>query len=585
MLLRKIYSNPPGLFPEVKFSDGINFIFGKKVTSNNPKNSLNGIGKSTFLDLIDFCLLCSAQTQHNPRLSTAKHILKNHQIILDFEVDGIGYSISRSMDKPSVAQFGELGKIKEYGIDELKTILCDLVFYNSEYPGKYSSKWYRSLMQFYLKIQKHKKDKFSDPLHYIQEASPSKLMIYILFLMGIDNSLAKKNFDLQSELATKDPALKEIKDYIEENNLKDLSQAQSEVRKLRSDIQDLERTLGQFKLEEQYADAEARADVLTQEIKNLWYENFIDRSKIESYEKSYSLDIRINPRRIEEIYKDLSRDLAASIRKTLEDAIKFRTELAASRKSFIAAEITKLSATISSRTADIHSKDQLRRDLYSFLETKGAMRDLTGAFRVLTEKKRIVSSLESQVQLYRDIEKEKASLRIEEAKLDKEIMEFIDHLKGEADRFSILFTEIYNAIYPEEKNNLTFDIATNIRSKKKVDIKIVFPAEHSKGKNRGKTLVFDLMILLNSVQNNLKAPKFLVHDGIFDGVDKAHFVALYDYLEQLKLSGKKFQYIIPINEEGTLNDRFGAADKVSPEKIAQEAILVLTPEEKLLGDF
>jgi uncharacterized protein YydD (DUF2326 family) len=103
----------------------------------------------------------------------------------------------------------------------------------------------------------------------------------------------------------------------------------------------------------------------------------------------------------------------------------------------------------------------------------------------------------------------------------------------------------------------------------------------SKGRNQGRVLVYDLSVLFFNLDRIF--PKFLVHDGIFDGVDKAHFVALYEYIENQKQSGKRFQYIITLNEEGNLTEKFGPTDKVSTEKIETEAVLVLTPTKKLFN--
>lgn len=58
MILKRLYLTPNSPFGVITFKPGINFIFGKKeVTEGNEKQSLNAIGKSTFLDLIDFAFL------------------------------------------------------------------------------------------------------------------------------------------------------------------------------------------------------------------------------------------------------------------------------------------------------------------------------------------------------------------------------------------------------------------------------------------------------------------------------------------------------------------------------------------------
>ena len=97
MFLKKLYSEPPRLFQTVKFKTGINFIFGKKHTAKDTKESLNSIGKSTLLDLIDFCLL-SDFSKKNTRLYKEIKRLEHHKIVLEFEIQGIHYIIKRTVD-------------------------------------------------------------------------------------------------------------------------------------------------------------------------------------------------------------------------------------------------------------------------------------------------------------------------------------------------------------------------------------------------------------------------------------------------------------------------------------------------------
>ena len=134
-------------------------------------------------------------------------------------------------------------------------------------------------------------------------------------------------------------------------------------------------------------------------------------------------------------------------------------------------------------------------------------------------------------------------------------------------------------------NEAGFSIAFNKRKEKKLDIHISMQDMFGFGKNQGRTLVYDLFVLLNGFTFSSTFPRFLIHDGIFDGMDKAHFIAVDEFIEEMA-KDIKIQYIVTINEEGTLSEKFGHADKVSPEKLEKEAILILSPTHKLLGrDF
>ena len=50
----------------------------------------------------------------------------------------------------------------------------------------------------------------------------------------------------------------------------------------------------EFQLAEQYKDIETQSNELTTNIKNLFYQNFSDRKKIEAYSKSFQLNDDLN---------------------------------------------------------------------------------------------------------------------------------------------------------------------------------------------------------------------------------------------------------------------------------------------------
>ncbi|MDF0718237.1 DUF2326 domain-containing protein [Muricauda sp. 334s03] len=120
-----------------------------------------------------------------------------------------------------------------------------------------------------------------------------------------------------------------------------------------------------------------------------------------------------------------------------------------------------------------------------------------------------------------------------------------------------------------------------------LEIDITLPDMFGKGKNQGRTLVYDLSILLYNIINTPNFPRFLIHDGIFDGVDKAHFVSVCKFIEGIsEQTSNRIQYITTLNEEGTLSEKFGDGEIANPEYLFSKSILVLSPTNKLFGmDF
>jgi len=579
MYLSKLYSEPEGLFPKVEFTTGINFIFGKKSSSNDPKKSLNSIGKSTFLDLIDFALLASFQRRHNPRLYKAKDIMSGYKVVLEFEINGKKYIIKRGVDKHKEIEFFDGSKKHLYSVNELSPILCDLVFMRDDYEGYYSQQWLRRLISFYMKIQKHKKGSFSDPISYLKHSTIAELNQYHLFLLNMNNNLAHENFKIQEELKKTKPMINKIKEFIEETkNIQDISEAMGEMNKLSTEISDLEDSIKTFKLAKQYENIEGKSNKLTSSIKEFWYQNYCDRKKIALYEKSCEFKNGINSLRVKKIYEEFNEILAEKIKYSLDEAVEFRKRLAQSRENFLKGEITQLNKAIVDRKEKIKQLERERSKLFKFLEAKKAIQDLTEAFFLLTEKRSKLDNIKGQVDMYNKWVQEKAEREVEEKKIESQLIRYLGKIKEKRAQFHKIFTEIYNAIYPKDKEGVLFSIVPAPSTTSKLEFKISFAGMYGKGKNQGRTLIYDLAVLFNAINNNIHGPRFLIHDGIFDGVDKAHFVSLYEFLEAKKLQGIKFQYLVTLNEEGTLTEKFGNADKVNPNKIEKEAIIVLSPK-------
>ncbi|QJE28988.1 DUF2326 domain-containing protein [Parabacteroides distasonis] len=586
MYLLRLYSEPIGLFDSVEFKNGVNFIYGKK-EKLTPKNSINSIGKSTFLDLLDFCLLSSYQKAHNARLFAANSILSGYDIVLEFEVDEKRYIIKRNVDENRRIKFGNPNNLQEYDIDNLKKILGELVFYRKDYIGKFFPTWYRSLISFYLKVQKFKREQFNDPIKYVKDMSEVEINVYQLYLLGLDNTLAYENFKTKTDLKKILPAIKQIESLLKEKyDLQSLNETNQNINKLRYEIKKLESAIASFRLSTEYEDVEKEANILTQTIKDNWYQNFVDKKRIEAYKESYSATENISITRIKNIYEELSVEFALQVKKTLAEAVQFRKKLSHNRKSFLEEEIKLLTELIEKRDEEINLLETKRAQLFSFLSAKEAIKDLTEAFGIISKKKSQLSDLESNTKILNELILEKNQIEAKQKTIDNQIFEYVTNLGVKIENLYEIFTDVYNSIYINLQNMSGFSIDYNKRKDKLIDISITMPDMYGKGKNAGRTLVYDLFLLLNSFKFSHNFPRFLVHDGIFDGVDKAHFIATYEFIEKIANSGTKIQYITTINEEGTLSEKFGNSDKVTPDRIEEEAILVLSSQTKLFNkDF
>jgi len=166
--------------------------------------------------------------------------------------------------------------------------------------------------------------------------------------------------------------------------------------------------------------------------------------------------------------------------------------------------------------------------------------------------------------------------------LGKRVAEYVAAISSRKKIIINKINEIYREIYKKMPDDETFDIHFNSSAKSVRFRYLEGDINESKGYGKFKVAIYDLALLLIAIDDGRNFPRFMIHDGISDNVDKSHFKELIRYLHEKSERGVKFQYIVTLNEEGELGENFGKGDWINPSRLESEAILVLSGERKLL---
>lgn len=223
--------------------------------------------------------------------------------------------------------------------------------------------------------------------------------------------------------------------------------------------------------------------------------------------------------------------------------------------------------------------DDERSEIFRILDEQEAIKDLTEAYTMLNEKREKVNELSAKLQTYNDFQTEINYMHSKEAELNIKIIEFLKKFEDKINDFRNIFNRIYNVMYVEDKDRGIFSIIYNFKKDSKLEIKIDAPDIYSEGKNRGCILLYDLSVLLLAIEQERNFPGFLIHDGIFDGIHKSHFVSLMNYLED-ESKRKRFQYIFTANKEDIYMKEAVDCGELSFD-IEEKAIAILRPDKKL----
>jgi len=548
MITIKKLSSSTGLIDSVDFTNGINIIMGK-YSNVREKGDLNGIGKSSLIRLIDFCLLSNSAKNifSLPKYNFLRQ--ENHTISLEINVDQTPYYITRSFNSLDEVYFGsDMSKLYNYSVIELKNILMGL-FFKIEKDIKIKGNNFRSLMHFFIKddLEQHKRFK---PLNFVGSNVPTKKVYYFnLFLLGLPNL----NYE---EFIEKDEILSGIRvekrsneEKIQEQTGMTYGQFQTEKLNIQSKINNLRDSLSNYIFLENYKDVENELIKITEEInKNLTVLHRLNM-KLEKIQNSLEIKIEIDVERIKEIYDRINESLGEYVNKTLNDVIDFRKKIAINRERHLSNEVSELKNNISDIINKISSFEQNRSKLFKILEEKGALDSLKNSYEELINEKVKLQKPATYLEDIEKNEKEILELKTELNNLNKSIYDDFKEFEEVIENLRTLFIELLtNSITVEDKSgNAYFNIKiiSNLKNPIKIDIEI--PASEAQGKSRLLLILYDLMVFLNIINSGRKLPSFLIHDGVFASISRATIVRTLNYLYKKSLEHPNFQYITTFN--------------------------------------
>lgn len=380
VILRKLYS-VTDLFDPIDFHLGINIIRGVYTASENEKKDLSGIGKSTSIRLIDFSLLSDSKNHFSGR----KHqFLREHSVSLDFEIDGISYTVQRSFENPDSPLFGITHQnLERYEISELRSILGMLFFgQDNTRLVYYENTWFRDLCRFFIKDDITNLER-KDPINFVHVTTrKSELYAYNLFLLGLPNASMVKFNELSQKLIDFRKDKRKLISRLEEDTGKQVEEIDSEIYHLDNKIASFEKSISEYKFLKSYEDVEKELIAISGEISvHLRKLTSLERKLIE-YKKSYEVDIEVDSQTVVKIYREIRNVFGDLVKKQLDDVITFRNKLSENRKQFLVHKELELTQEIDDLKSLISLLEERRSSFYRLLDERNALDSIKNTYQL-----------------------------------------------------------------------------------------------------------------------------------------------------------------------------------------------------------
>ncbi|MCS3922579.1 uncharacterized protein YydD (DUF2326 family) [Methanococcus voltae PS] len=553
-MIKSLRCNQPS-FKTINFKEGFNVILADTTKSSKEKDSRNGVGKSTLIEIIHFCL---GNTPTTKTVLKDEH-LKNWIFTLDFELSGNNISVSRNTGdsskvivnsnfstwpiKPSRNKEGKYVLKNKEWIE----VLGNLAFGLTKNSKKKYYPTFRSLISYF---SRRSSGAYLNPFKHHPNQKEWDIQTNNAYLLGLNYNYV---CDLQL-LKDKKNTLNELKKASKSGILTEYFDSKAELEnsrvRLNEEIEKLEEELSSFKVHPQYYEIEKNANKLTEQIHELVNNQSLNNKLIMSYQKSTEEEkVDTSLENVLSVYEEAGVLFPERVTKRVEQYMEFHKTIISNRKKYLSDEIQNLQLEVTTQSEKIAELTNKRAVYLDILKSNHALDEHTKLSNLLSEHIKQRNYIVNILSNLDKFEKGSSTIKIENEKLHLKLMTDYDERKHYIDKAIKIFNENSNHLY-SESGNLLIDVK---KSGYKFDVSI--KRTQSQGISYMKVFCYDMTLIELWAQKKY-SPKFLIHDStIFDGVDERQ---VYKALELAMEKSKKlgFQYICTMNSDNVPYNEF-----------------------------
>ena len=238
MILRKFYSIPERV--AIEFTNGLNIICADISEKSTDKDSMNGAGKSTVLNLIDFCLLAEL----DERIKGSEDFQKFTFVLECQDREDNYYKIKRSIRNPEKLYLAiNDNDWEEMGLEECKKLFKEIFFSVPE--DEENELTFRTLMNF---VKRDEKIGFNRIFYHYPKWGVYLRNAVNLFLIGLNYKLPLEKQELIKEKEKIGKIIYGLDKNLKRKNVPNKATLKSKKALLKRQIKSRQEILNNFKV-------------------------------------------------------------------------------------------------------------------------------------------------------------------------------------------------------------------------------------------------------------------------------------------------------------------------------------------------
>lgn len=547
-MINAVFANKDS-FKAVEFLPGFNVILADRVETSSARDSRNGLGKSTLIEIIHFCL--GARVRRGTGLTVST--LGGWAFSLNLTLAGREVIVTRSVDDPSriliqgdTSDWPIQPKIEEgetfFRLEEWKKVLGSLVFGLPINEERKFAPSFRSLISFFIRSGK---DAFSTPFEYFRKQPGWEKQVLNTFLLGLawEDASDWQGIKEQEKLLDSLKKLKKINQAgVATKVLGSLGELEAARVRVEQQLQRRREALNNFQVLPQYEKLQQDANLLTSEIHDITNENLYNRQLLTFYQSSLQQENEPSQDDVVRLYNSAGIELPGLVSRRIEEVESFHRQIIENRREFLSTEVNRLNRNIAELDEIIKNKTDQRASILRVLQTHGALEEYTRLQELHLEALSNLNDINQRIQELRKVEEGKSSLQIEKELLKQRTRRDYEERHNQAERAIALFNANSQALY-DAPGTLAINVGPN-----GFQFNVEIERDRSEGIGKMKIFCYDLM-LSQLWSQRYPSPNILIHDStLFDGVDERQ-VALALELAARESERLGFKYICALNSD------------------------------------
>lgn len=467
---------------------GVSLILGDgEHIAGRQDGDSNGVGKTLALRLVHHCL--GADRPSAALLSAAS----DWWFYLDIQVGDREFRLGRTGNGSKITVNDKEVKLKAF-----REWLNEFGGFNSQEHS------FRSLFPRFAR--RSQQDSIS-PISLDRE-QPHEALQRTLYLLNIDDILARKKVELKDRLDTLKSEVKLVK---KSSILRDIFKAgqrpESRLKELNSESASLRSNLQSFQVSEDYRSIEQQANQLTTELRSISEKIAVLSYELEGVREAQSRKVDITREELMSLYSGLEQVFQPAVLKHFEQVEAFQAALVSNRMQRLVRDEIAISEEISQLKSLESEKSMVRSKLLQHLTGKRALDEYVAMSMRLATMEEERHRLQSFVDLERD--KEKELQLVKSAMVHQDVLALKYAQSDPMDSLDEKYRLIVQRLYPDASAGIALKNNTG-ENKLRFDLDVSVQGQDSDGIGNARVLCFDWLLFKHGREHDMDV---LWHDN------------------------------------------------------------------------